>query len=961
MQSDFEWIHGSSLAKKFIEPELIRSVINNIEESNYKIKCLSPFWLGESLMHPRAKEIIHFIFEENKKKDIFDDFIINTNGVLFDAELTKEFLQYAKFISEHQPHKNIFVTFSIDFVNPKVFKKVKGGNQAQARKVLSNIEYLIKARAELGLVKPNIVYKLVVQNANQHEVMDFLNLWSKKLDRYGAKYELIDSAGFFNDRDSICINKLYGAWDPRSEKEAGLHEKVLTRIGFHASDYTGKIRGEAAKFSNFRRPCFQLWNELLITSQGMVTPCCRDTRLKLSIGNIHNGQLLDMWQGEELSQLRLRQIKGEWNMIPLCLKCADPAGGSVSDAEVIKYLTATGRQEELNFYLSRIKEEIEAQKKQDRLTHEVKKLFSFTPYFQLKVYDYYIHRDGPSSFIQANKIGGLEFETDNSASLEIKYRFGGSGRWIVLDYAPKCKDWSPYNFVHIRLKGDGKGGTISFVVTGKDGDEWAYSIKDAFKAKEWREFILPFENFTQPEGAIKGDVGRVFDNIAKYRILLCHHESAVGQDKTIWLGNIWLSTDDSVPLKGNGLGISAKKKSDNLCVCLISREYPPETSWGGIGTYTHRLARGLTAAGVTVHVVCQGLVADRDYEDEGVYVHRVSHKSFFLLKGKLREFGLRWEYSQSVYEKVRELIKKYHIDLVEAPNLSGEGFIYSFHKKTPLVTRLHTHFSEVAHFLDWEMTMDRRLSCWFEDAAILRSDIITCSTQAHARLVASEIKINPSKIKIVPLGVEIPELSCEKREGEPTTVLFVGRLEKRKGIHILMQAIPAVLSKIPQVRFLIAGRDTYITDQEVNFNGPQHLSYKDSLIKTLPEEYRNRVEFLGHVSDEELKQLYRACDIFVAPSLYESFGQIYVEAMSYGKPVIGCSAGGVPEVVNNGKTGILVPPGDADRLSGAMIALLQDAPMARELGLNARAAVLKYFSIASMVRHTLNVYQGLVV
>jgi len=391
-------------------------------------------------------------------------------------------------------------------------------------------------------------------------------------------------------------------------------------------------------------------------------------------------------------------------------------------------------------------------------------------------------------------------------------------------------------------------------------------------------------------------------------------------------------------------------------ICLISREYPLDTAWGGIGTYTYNLANGLAAAGQNIHVICQSLDVDREYIDNGIYVHKISHKSVFPFKGRLREFGLRWEYSQSAYNKLREVIDKYNIDIVEAPNLSGEGFIYSFHKKTPLVTRLHTHYSEVVNFLGWNKSLDRSLSCWFENIAVLRSDLIICSTKAHAESASREIGLNSKKIKIIPLGVSIPEISEERQKNSSPVVLFVGRLEKRKGIHILIKAIPYILKEVPNTTFFIIGRDSFIKDEEVSFFGSKEHSYKEQLVKMLPAKCKDKVQFLGYVSSEELDRYYRMCDLFVAPSLYESFGFIYIEAMSYAKPVIGCSVGGIPEVIKDGETGILVPPVDIQMLADAVIGLLKDTNRARKIGNLARTYVKEHFSRDIMVRNTIDAY-----
>ena len=392
-------------------------------------------------------------------------------------------------------------------------------------------------------------------------------------------------------------------------------------------------------------------------------------------------------------------------------------------------------------------------------------------------------------------------------------------------------------------------------------------------------------------------------------------------------------------------------------ICLLSREYPPETGWGGIGTYTYHLAHGLKKQGQEVHVICQSLDVDKELNDNGVFVHRVAHKSFFPFKGKLREFGLRWEYSRSIYQKLKEVIARYQIDIVEAPNLSGEGLVYSFHKTVPLVTRLHTHFSEVVDLLGWKRDFDMRLGCAMETAAIRRSDLVFCSTKAHAGLVAREIGMSAEQIRIVPLGIPLPVLEPWEPETHDPIVLFVGRLEKRKGVDGLIQAIPKVLKQFPLATFLIVGRDSFIKEKEVNFSGEKEHSYKEHLLRMLPLEYRDRVKFLGYVPQERLDAYFRSCDLFVAPSLYESFGFIYIEAMSYAKAVIGCGVGGVPEVIKDGVTGVLVPPDDPHALAGAISRLLKDPGGSREMGLRAREYVEAHFSRERMVENTLAAYR----
>lgn len=397
--------------------------------------------------------------------------------------------------------------------------------------------------------------------------------------------------------------------------------------------------------------------------------------------------------------------------------------------------------------------------------------------------------------------------------------------------------------------------------------------------------------------------------------------------------------------------------SDHLNICLISREYPPETGWGGIGTYTHQLAHGLVGAGHRVHVIAQGLQKDEDGMDGDVYLHRIAHRNIFYKRFALNDFILRLEYSHRVNEKINELLKKFAIDVIEGPNFSGEAFIYSLFRKIPLVTRLHTPFSEVIGLAGWNKSADLSLSCYLENATILRSDALLSSTNKHAEVISKEAGLFHGKINIIPLGVPLPKIDPDITNG--LTVLYVGRLERRKGAHILIKSIPLVLRKVPGAIFNITGRDTFSTSNYMAFSGSKTESFKAKLLGDLPEEYRRNVNFLGHVEDERLSVCYSACDLFVAPSLYESFGLIYIEAMSRGKPVIGCRTGGVPEVVADQKTGLLVPPGDHVALADAIISLLKDKERREEMGKAARKHVEANFTREKMVEKTVEVYRRL--
>ncbi|MHB1422892.1 MAG: glycosyltransferase, partial [Gemmataceae bacterium] len=115
--------------------------------------------------------------------------------------------------------------------------------------------------------------------------------------------------------------------------------------------------------------------------------------------------------------------------------------------------------------------------------------------------------------------------------------------------------------------------------------------------------------------------------------------------------------------------------------------------------------------------------------------------------------------------------------------------------------------------------------------------------------------------------------------------------------------------------------------------------------------------WLGHVPWPKLMDCYRRAALFVMPSYYETFGISCVEAMAFGLPVVATRAGGLPEVVEDGVTGLLVPPGDPAALAAAMARLLADPDLRRRMGQAGRQRAIEKFTAERVVRETISVYE----
>jgi glycosyltransferase involved in cell wall biosynthesis len=183
-----------------------------------------------------------------------------------------------------------------------------------------------------------------------------------------------------------------------------------------------------------------------------------------------------------------------------------------------------------------------------------------------------------------------------------------------------------------------------------------------------------------------------------------------------------------------------------------------------------------------------------------------------------------------------------------------------------------------------------------------------------------------------------PEASPRPRE---RLLLSVGSLAKNlayKGFDTVIRALPRVLDRVPNLRYVIVG-DGDDRPRLEQLTAKHHL--------------QGHVTFAGSVSDEQLAQCYRSCDVFVLPSRTittngscegEGFGRVYIEASLAGKPVVGSRGGGAAEAVLRGETGMLVDPTSVEETAGAIIKLLQNPAAARQMGQKGREWALENFT-----------------
>jgi glycosyltransferase involved in cell wall biosynthesis/SAM-dependent methyltransferase len=387
-----------------------------------------------------------------------------------------------------------------------------------------------------------------------------------------------------------------------------------------------------------------------------------------------------------------------------------------------------------------------------------------------------------------------------------------------------------------------------------------------------------------------------------------------------------------------------------MTFCLLSQDYPPG-HLGGIGRYMHQLARSMAARGHHVHVLTRGHERDRIAFVDSVWVHRMvprEHAPPAFADG-VRVPPHIWNYAATMAQEIARIAEHRQVDAVYAPLWDCEGLALLTDGRFPLVTALQT---PLRSYLDHnpQLAADPRFMADFGTPMLaVEKRLLQGSAAIHAisAAIATDIErayavsLRPPRLTVVPLGLEdwsrLPAVQPAASPDGTVRILFVGRLEPRKGIDVLLAAAKALLPGRQHVHLDVVGSDPFAADERRSYRAAFERDPAAAAI-------RDRVRFHGEASDEVLRGFYRACDVFVAPSRYESFGLVLIEAMMFAKPVIACRAGGMPDVVADGATGLLAEPADAASLLACLERLVDDGVLRRRMGATGRSRYEERFT-----------------
>lgn len=372
---------------------------------------------------------------------------------------------------------------------------------------------------------------------------------------------------------------------------------------------------------------------------------------------------------------------------------------------------------------------------------------------------------------------------------------------------------------------------------------------------------------------------------------------------------------------------------------LICREYPPVPDpAGGIGTYARNIARLLAESGEIVHVIGQrwaGAPAAREELCEGrLIIHRIQLEPEASLLPGDREarllFATRFPpqaFGWRASLLAESLVEDEGIDLIEAQEWEAPLYYFQLRRalglgparQPPCIVHLHSPTEFIVHHNDWNPDRpDYLISMRMETYSIAAADGWLCPSHFLAKSAESHYGLEPGGVQVIPLPLggttPIPRPAETWRDG---SILYVGRMEPRKGVLEWIAGAVRVADRRPDITFEFVGSDLPYSHRQ---------TVQGRAMDLIPPEHRSRFVFHGEKPKAELSGFLAGARIAVVPSRWENFPNTCVEAMGSGLPVLATRQGGMAEMVKDGDTGWLTEQADPAQLAATLERALATRP-----------------------------------
>jgi len=372
-------------------------------------------------------------------------------------------------------------------------------------------------------------------------------------------------------------------------------------------------------------------------------------------------------------------------------------------------------------------------------------------------------------------------------------------------------------------------------------------------------------------------------------------------------------------------------------ICMLSIDFLPNV--GGIASHIYELAKKLIEQDNEVFIITfRDKLYNKKYEEiAGIKIFRVYYP-------KIKYFGWIIYLIQALI-KLKLLDYKRKIDIIHSHTLLPDSFLFFFFRKKCKIQTEHTSgFLELVEKNKYVKILSFLLN---------QADFIIGPSE---ELVNNFIKIgiDKSKTAFIPNGVDIkkfnPKIDGNKirkkysiRKNEKL-ILCPRRLEPKNGVIYLVKALPYIIEKIRNIKCMVVGG---------GFEDEKKRIIKEIKKKNIAE----KIVLVGTIPNHKMPEYYATSDIVVLPSLKEATSIAGLEAMAMCKPVVGTNAGGLPYIIENEKTGLIVPPKNPKVLAKAIISILNNEEKQISMGATARKRVEEKFSWEIIAKKILEIYK----
>lgn len=396
---------------------------------------------------------------------------------------------------------------------------------------------------------------------------------------------------------------------------------------------------------------------------------------------------------------------------------------------------------------------------------------------------------------------------------------------------------------------------------------------------------------------------------------------------------------------------------------------------GGQGVYTSQITRELARLGHEVHLVVGPPWPDTDpavtvhqvpsysvyrlLETDRMFFYGRPAASFFhplnlyeLASSRLGQFSVMSAFSWRAYGQWRQLQPRHQFDIVHDVQVLGYGSWMIHASGSPVVANIH-HPLSIDRMNQVQQARGTRMKIrkvmfypfFMQEVVARRLDRIITGSRNSRSSVSRAFSLPEHRISAIHDGVDTEVFRPLELSRRPHSLLYNGNSDDRnKGARYLLQAAALL-------------RDRGV-DFELRFVDRPNAEMAPRMVEELS--LSDRVTFTGRLSTEDLVRTHNEASIFVSPSLYEGFGLPAAEAMACGTPVIATTAGAFPEIVVDGETGLLVPPGDARALADSIEALLRDQPRRVMMGAAGARRIAEQFSWRACAVKTAELYEQVI-